>query len=305
MAVNAQVKMVPRVLNRALDATITASETPLNTKLTDMNDARRGVSTVFQADSVNVDFDIGLFGPQQITFCSVYCPGLSIGATVAFQSKLLSGDSYTTQKSITLFTRTTTDGADGFGADERGADEFPDIYTRRYPSTPPYYVLLASPVDHRFWRIAITDTDARLIQVSCPIIAQAWEAPTGYGLTSRITRRLIDDSAKTRSKSGADAINPGVQRTQFDFEFEHFQSAEAWKTLAFLFEEHGTRDPFFVVLRSVEDAANVGNTTDATGYEMLRNMVYGTFDDIPSLDLLAGRGTANLSILGFTITESL
>lgn len=303
MAITARAKMVSPLINRALHAVISTDVAPLN-DLSEMNDSRRGLATLFDTPSVDVDFDLGPYAPYNITFASVFVPGLSIAGRVVFKSKATIGTGYTTQQTIALFSPLTSNGADGFGADARGADEFPGPDVRQYPANPPYYVLLATPVNHRFWRISITQ-DVDIFGVSIPIFAQAWEAPVQQGLTDRVSRSLLDDSTKQQSLSGADAINPGISRVQLSFSFEAFQAAEAWKTLAYWFEEHGVRDPYFVILQSTASASNLSNTTDAAGYAMLRGMAYGTFTDIPSTDVLAQRGSELVDVVNFTIIESL
>jgi hypothetical protein len=304
MAITTQAKMVSPMLNRVLSATITASQTPLN-DLSDMHDSRRGLATLFEATSVDIDCDLGPRGPYNINFASVFADSLSVAGRVVFKSKATVGAGYTTQQTIALFSPLTSDGADGFGADERGADEYPTPDVRQYPAHPPYYVLFATPIDHRYWRISITNDDD-MISVSIPILAQMWEMPTtAAGLTDRVSRSIIDSSTKQQSLSGADTINPGVQHVQLSFSFALFEASEAWKTLAYWFEEHGTRDPYFVILQPPVSASNLSNTADTAGYEMLRTMLYGTFTDIPATDVLAGRGgTSTVDMVGFTILES-
>jgi|GEM_PF-7118714 len=275
-----------------------------DTPLTEMQDPRRLVYTKFPAKVVNINFDLGPRSPWNITAVGIILQKSSVATNIRFMSKAATADSYTTQQAITLWTPETSDGADGYSADARPADEYPSDDTREFPNDPLYYCLLASAKNHRYWRIRVTDTGGDgNVYASVPFIGIPWEAPTDKGISS-FSLVPIDDSTVTETPTGVDTINPGRRRKEINISFQQTDSSDTWSTVIYRLEEHGITDPAFVFLIPPASDSNVITATDADGRVLYRSSLYGRLASLPDFSYAPNAGLSYVDIGGFSVRET-
>jgi len=287
------------------DERLVASVTP-DTPLTELKDPRRLLWTKFPRMLVNIHLDLGPNSPYNIKLGALIVQNFSVAGTVSFQSKATAGANYASQDTITLWTQDTTDGADGFGSDERPADEYPDAETRLFPDDPMLYVLFANAINHQYWRIQIRDAGGDgSIYASLPALGIPWEAPTNKGL-STFSLLSEDSSTVTESATGVDTINPGQKRKEIQVSFDDADAADSFQEIIYRLEEHGTTDPVFAFLIPPESTDTNVKTDPSTavGRLLYRSSLYGRISSLPGFSIPPAQGLSLVDISGLSIRES-